>query len=441
MNMRSKHPNANAEPTDHVRVARRQFIQYLASSPLLAGIASVASISALLASFPDRVLAQSYDVLRAPTTPLVNGVIGSPEQALNVMDFEPAARAALVGAGAPAHFGYLATGVDDDATLRANHEDYQKIRIQVRRLIDARRIDTSCTVLGEKWDSPIFLCPVSSQAAFNPAAAAEIADAKAAKIKGHQMILSTVGNRSIEDVNAAHGSPVWFMLYPTDDWNVTQALVKRAESAGSRVLVLTVDRQGGRNTETLLIARREDKRPCQACHQGGFKNEVSRKPMFDGIDVSKVTNLYGTGMTWDFVKRLQATTKMKIVLKGIMSGEDAAKAVKLGADGLIVSNHGGRAEESLRSTISALPEVVKAVNGRIPVLVDGGVRRGTDVLKALALGATAVGIGRPYCWGLAAFGQPGVEAVLDILQREFDTIMKQVGATSLKEITRTSVIV
>lgn len=439
--MRRKSTGSEIDTANEVRVARRQLLQYLASSPLLAGAASMTSLGALLAGFPDKALAQSYDVLRAPTTPLVNGVIVSPEQALSVMDFEPAARNALVSAGAPAHFGYLATGVDDDATLRANHEDYQKIRIQVRRLIDARKIDTSCTVLGERWASPIFLCPVSSQAAFNPAAAAEVADAKAAKVKGHQMILSTVGNKSIEEVNAAHGSPVWFMLYPTDDWNVTQALVKRAEASGSRVLVLTVDRQGGRNTETLFIARRDDKRPCQACHQGGFKNEVSRKPMFDGIDVSKVTNLYGTGMTWDFVKRLQSATKMKIVLKGIMSADDAAKAVKLGADGIIVSNHGGRAEESLQSTIRALPDVVKAVNGRIPVLVDGGVRRGTDVLKALALGATAVGIGRPYCWGLTAFGQPGVEAVLDILQREFETIMKQVGATSLKEITRDAVLV
>jgi 4-hydroxymandelate oxidase len=439
--MRCDHPVLDVETSNDRRVARRQFLQYLASSPLLAGTASMASIGALLASLPEKALGQSYDVLRAPTTPLVNGIIASPDQALNVMDFEPAARAALVGAGAPAHFGYLATGVDDDATLRANHEDYQKIRIQVRRLIDARKIDTSCAVLGERWTSPIFLCPVSSQAALNPAAAADVADARAAKAKGHQMILSTVGSKSIEEVNAAHGSPVWYMLYPTDDWNVTQALVKRAEAAGSRVLVLTVDRQGGRNTETLLLARREDKRPCQACHQGGFKNEVSRKPMFDGLDVSKVTNLYGTGMTWDFVKRLQGTTKMKIVLKGIMSGEDAGEAVKYGVDGIIVSNHGGRAEESLRSTISALPEVVKAVNGRVPVLVDGGVRRGTDVLKALALGATAVGIGRPYCWGLAAFGQPGVEAVLAILQREFETIMKQVGATNLREITRTSVIV
>lgn len=144
-------------------------------------------------------------------------------------------------------------------------------------------------------------------------------------------------------------------------------------------------------------------------------------------------------MTWDFVKRLQDSTKMKVVLKGIMTGEDAAHAVKAGVDAIIVSNHGGRAEESLQSTIGALPQVVKAVGGRIPVLVDGGVRRGTDVLKALALGATAVGIGRPYCWGLAAFGQPGVEAVLTIIQSEFVTIMRQVGAINVRGISRGAV--
>jgi isopentenyl diphosphate isomerase/L-lactate dehydrogenase-like FMN-dependent dehydrogenase len=144
-----------------------------------------------------------------------------------------------------------------------------------------------------------------------------------------------------------------------------------------------------------------------------------------------VGNLYGNGMTWDFVARLRASTKMNDQLKGIMTAGDAARAVRAGVDGIIVSNHGGRAEESGQSTIAALPAVVQAVGGKIPVLVDGGVRRGTDVFKALALGATAVGIGRPYCWGLAAFGQPGVEAVLSILQREFETIMRQAGTTSL----------
>lgn len=423
-------------PTDTAtrdrEIARRHFLRFLAGSPVLARSASYAAVAALLSARSEPAPAQSYDVLRAPTK-AIGDIIDSPDEALNLFDFEPAARKALP----PAHFGYLATGVDDDATLRANHDDFSKLHIRVRRLIDARKIDTGLTLFGEHWGSPIFLSPVSSQGAFHPEA--EVAVARAARVKGHQLILSTVGNSSVESVSEAHGSPVWYMLYPTDDWAVTEALVKRAEQAGSRALVLTVDRQGGRNTETLFRARRLDTRQCSDCHQGGFANEVSRKPMFDGLDVSHVTNLYGTGMTWDFVARLQKTTKMRLVIKGVMTGEDARKAADHGVDAVIVSNHGGRAEESLQSTIGALPEVVAAVKGRIPVLIDGGVRRGTDVLKALALGATAVGIGRPYCWGLAAFGQPGVEAVLTILQREFETIMRQVGATKLSEITRGTV--
>lgn len=412
-------------------VARREFVRFLLGSPLLSA-AAAGSITSLLAANPLEAFAQSYDVLRAPVENF-GDVITAPHQALEVMDFEAAAKKALP----PAHFGYLASGVDDDATLRANREAFSKYRIRVKRLIDARKIDTSVKVFGETLPSPIFLCPVSSQGAFNPEA--EVAVARAAQKRGHQMILSTVGSSGIEDVSKAHGSPVWSMLYPTDDWNVTQALVKRAENAGAPVLVLTVDRQGGRNTETLFKARRLDTRQCTDCHTPGFANEVSRKPMFDGIDVSKVTNLYGTGMTWDFVKKLRDLTKMKIVLKGIVTHEDATESLKWGVDGLIVSNHGGRAEESLQSTLEALPEVVQAVNGKIPVLIDGGVRRGTDVLKALALGATAVGIGRPYCWGLAAFGEPGVDAVLGLLQGEFTTIMRQVGAVKIDQITSNNV--
>jgi isopentenyl diphosphate isomerase/L-lactate dehydrogenase-like FMN-dependent dehydrogenase len=161
--------------------------------------------------------------------------------------------------------------------------------------------------------------------------------------------------------------------------------------------------------------------------------------MFDDLDVSKVTNLYGTGMTWDYVKRLRGIVKGKLVLKGIVTHEDAKKALEYGVDALIVSNHGGRAEESLQSTIGVLPEIVGAVNGKVPILIDGGFRRGTDVIKALALGATAVCVGRPYAWGLAAFGQPGVEMVLTLMQREFETIMRQVGATKIAEINAASV--
>jgi 4-hydroxymandelate oxidase len=418
-------------------IARRQFLRFLAGSPLFT--ASSGAITSLLAAGSHEALAQSYDALRGAEVAVgADGIITAPSQALDVFEFEPAAKKVLFDAGAPTHWGYLQSGVDGDVTRDANHTDYAKYNIRVQRLIDARKVDTSVKIFGETWGSPIFCCPVSSLGAYNPEAG--VAVARAAGKRKHQIILSTVDNASIADVNKAHGSPAWFMLYPTDDWNVTQTLVQRAESTGSPAIVLTVDRQGGRNTQDMFVARRLDKRDCNACHQpGAFANEVVRKANFFGIDVSKVTNLYGTGMTWDFIDRLRAIVKGKLVLKGIMTHEDAKESLHHGVDGLIVSNHGGRAEESGQATIGVLVEVVDAVGGRIPVLIDGGVRRGTDVLKALALGATAVGIGRPYVWGLASFGEAGVDRVLEILDSEFTTIMRQAGALNINQITREKV--
>jgi 4-hydroxymandelate oxidase len=423
----------------HALNARRKFLNFLAASPLVATSTVASSIAALLASAPSAALAQSYDALReAKIATGADGIITSPGAALDVFEFEPAAQKALLAQGAPAHWGYLESGVDGDVTRDVNHTAYANYTIRVQRLIDARKIDTSVNIFGETWSSPIFCCPVSSLGAYNPEAG--VAVARAAGKRKQQMILSTVDNASIVDVNKAHGSPAWFMLYPTDVWSVTQALVKRAEGAGSPAIVLTVDRQGGRNTETMFRLRRDDQRQCTACHKpGAFSNEVTRKANFNGIDVSKVDNLYGTGMTWEFVDRLRATVKGKLVLKGIMTGEDAKEAMRHGVDGVIVSNHGGRAEESGQATIGVLVEVVDAVGGRIPVLIDGGVRRGTDALKALALGASAVGIGRPYVWGLASFGEPGVDRVLEILDVEFITIMRQVGALNIAQITRDNV--
>ena len=419
-------------------IARRKFMKFLAASPLVATPTVASTIAALLAPTSREALAQSYDVLRGARRALgPDGIITAPGDALDVFEFEPAAKKALLGQGAPAHWGYLESGVDGDVTRDVNHTAYARYNIRVRRLIDARKVDTSVKIFGETWASPIFICPVSSLGAFDPEAG--VAVARAAGKRKHQMILSTVDNASIVDVNKAHGTPAWFMLYPTDDWSVTQALVNRAEAAGSPAIVLTVDRQGGRNTETVFRARRQDDRDCKGCHTPGFVNEVSRKANFFGIDVSKVTNLYGTGMTWEFIDRLRGIVKGKLVLKGIMTGEDAKRALSHGVDGIIVSNHGGRAEESGQPTIGVLVEVVDAVNGRVPVLIDGGVRRGTDVLKALALGATAVGIGRPYVWGLASFGEPGVDRVLEILDDEFITIMRQTGALNVNQITRDNV--
>ena len=415
--------------------ARRNLLGFLAASPLAAMPAAASTIAALLAGMAQDAHAQSYDAIRSARRALgADGIITSAADALDVFEFEPAAKKALFAAGAPAHWGYLASGVDGDVTRDANHTAYERYDIRVRRLIDARKVDTSVRVFGETWASPIFACPVSSLGAFN--AEAGVAVARATGKRKQQMILSTVDNASIVDVNKARASPAWFMLYPTDDWNVTRALVKRAEDAGSPAIVLTVDRQGGRNTEEVFRERRLDQRDCTACHTPGkFANEVVRKANFSGIDVSKVTNLYGTGMTWEFVDRLRAVVKSKLVLKGIMTGDDAKEALRHGVDAVYVSNHGGRAEESGQSTVGVLSEVVDAVGGRVPVFIDGGIRRGTDVLKALALGAHGVGIGRPYVWGLASFGEPGVDRVLQILDDEFVTIMRQLGALNVDQIT------
>jgi 4-hydroxymandelate oxidase len=422
---------------------RRKFLHLLSASPLLANPGIFAAPFAhLLATeeVTERKFCGWLDSFQQ-----TDEVISSPDQAMDVMDFEPAARQALP----PAHFGYLATGVDDDGTVRANREGYSRIQIRARRLINVENLDMSTSLFGTKWNTPIVLSPVSGQKAFNPEG--EVAVARAARAKGHLMMLSTVATSSIEDVIAARGGPVWQQLYPTNVWEVGRAIVKRAEAAGSPAIVLTVDLHEGSNRETLFRAERADKRDCSACHQsaytgdargrarggsGGFASYAARKPMFNGLDLSKVTVAQPANLNWDFVKRLRDTVTVKLLLKGIVTREDAQLAVKHGVDGLMVSNHGGRAEETLRPTIESLPEVMEGVGGKIPVIVDGGVRRGTDVFKALAFGATAVGIGRPHAWGLAAFGQPGVEAVLEILRREMRTIMRQAGTTSIDKITR-----
>jgi (S)-2-hydroxy-acid oxidase len=405
---------------------RRQFLNFLVASPLLAAPRLVSEPLARLLGLHVG-LGNGLGALdeAAHTT----DVITSPDQALDVMDFEPVARKVLPSA----HFGYLATGVDDDATVQANRQGFSKVQIRSRRLVDVEKLDTSVRLLGTTWPTPIFLCPVSAMKAFHPEG--EVAAARAARAKNHLQILSTVASSSVEEVTAARGAPVWQQLYPTNDWNITRTIIKRAEAAGCPALVFTVDLHENSNRETQFRSRRYDDRDCSLCHGQGFAAYVSRKPMFDGLDVSKATGLYASSLTWDFVSRLRDATKLKLLIKGIVTREDAQLAVERGADGIVVSNHGGRAEETLRSTIEALPEVVGAVKGKIPVLMDGGIRRGTDIFKALALGATAVGIGRPYAWGLAAFGQPGVEAVLSILRREFETMMREAGTPSIPTIT------
>jgi 4-hydroxymandelate oxidase len=389
---------------------RRRFLEMLAASPLLGSFAALA-----------------WQKQKAGSG------VTSPRDAIDVMDFEEAAHKVL----SPAHWGYLVTGVDDDATLKANHDAYRHIELRPRRLVDVRVIDTRVDLFGTTWETPIFLCPVGSQRAFY--AEGELATARAAKSKRSLQILSTVTSTGVEDVIAARGAPVWYQLYATSRWEITEQLVKRAEAAGCPALAWTIDLPAGRNTETQSRLTQLDRRQCSTCHGELPVGALLRKPMFRGIDVSGITTNW-PGFTWEYVDRLKKMTRMKMLLKGIQTREDARLSIEHGVDGIIVSNHGGRAEESGRATVQCLPEVVDAVNGRIPVLIDGGIRRGTDVFKALALGACAVGIGRPYIWGLAAFGQAGVERVLDILQTEFELCMRQCGTRSLAEITRSSVV-
>ncbi|HEV2286565.1 MAG TPA: alpha-hydroxy acid oxidase [Steroidobacteraceae bacterium] len=359
----------------------------------------------------------------------------SAAEVLDVMSFEPLARAALP----PAHFGYLATGVDDDRTVARNHDAFAHYEIRSRRFADLDRLDTSCTVFGVRWPSPLYLSAVSGMRAFHPEG--EAAVARAARTRATQLMLSTGSSVAPEEVAGARAAPLWQQLYPTDDWRVTEAVVRRAEGAGSTAIALTVDGAAEpRVNETLKRAMLSDNRQCGACHVNNQHDMWRKAPMFAGLDVSGVTRLRPASLTPEYLDRLRRLVRGRLVIKGVVTGEDATLALEHGADALVVSNHGGRNEETLRATIDCLPEVVAAVRGRIPVLIDGGFRRGTDVFKALALGATAAGIGRPQAWGLAAFGQAGVEAVVDILNRELGVIMRQAGTATIADITAARVM-
>jgi 4-hydroxymandelate oxidase len=409
-------------PSSIVRAAsRRRFLQYIAASPLLApgstpGLAVEAS-----SRLPD-------PMIWAP--PGSGDLIENPKDAINVFDFEPVARKNVP----PAHFGYMASGIDDEVTLRANREDFLKFQLMPHRLNDVSRVDTSIELFGTKYDSPIFVCPTGANQFFHPDG--ELAVARAARSGNHLQILSTSSNFSVDDVTKARGAPVWFQLYASPSWDVAQALIKRADGAGCPVLMVTVDRIAGRNQETLFRLRRTDTRECSACHdRSSFAARALRRHNYDGIDL---TGIKGSGessnLNWDTIKRMRDVTRMKIMLKGIVTAEDADLAARNGLDGILVSNHGGRGEDNGRSTIDALPEIVAAVNGRMVVVVDSGFRRGTDAVKALAMGAQAVGIGRPYLWGLGAFGQEGVERVLELVRTETRAAMQQCGARTVKDL-------
>ena len=286
-------------------------------------------------------------------------------------------------------------------------------------------------LFGTVYNSPIFLCPTDGEKSFN--LGGEVAVARAANARGTLQILSTASSTGVEEVNRALGRPVWQQLYAPSSWNACEQLLRRVEAAGCSVIALTVDNTTGRNSETYLRTRPKDLSQCTPCHKNGPGDRP--RAMFDGIDMTGVRAPY-PAMDWAFVDRLRTFWKGKFIIKGIDTREDARLCLEHGIDGILVSNHGGRATETGRATIEALPEVVAEVDNRIPVFVDGGIRRGTDVFKAVALGAKAVGIGRPFLWGLGAFGQAGVDRVLEILQGELKLVMGNCGTRTVADITR-----
>jgi len=332
------------------------------------------------------------------------------------MDFEEAARRKVL----PGHWAYMKSGVDDDITLYANHEGYKHVQLRPRRLRDATKVDMRTQLFGVTYNSPIFTCPTGGECSFHPDG--ELAVARATKARGTLQILSTATSTGVEDVIKAHGQPVWYQLYAPTSWDACEKIVKRVQAAGCPVIALTVDNTTGRNSETYNRTRPKDLGQCKTCHEGGAGPSTKERKMYDGIDMTNVGG-QNPAMTWEFVDRLRKAVTVKLIIKGIDTREDARLCVEHGIDGILVSNHGGRSTETGRPTIQALPEVVAEVGNRIPVFVDGGVRRGTDVFKALALGAKGVGIGRPFLWGLGAFGQPGVDRVLEILQGELKLVM------------------
>jgi len=390
---------------------RRALLQWLAASPVL--------------TLPG--------ALRAAMDP----GLGKPSDALDVFDFERAASQIVP----PAHWGYLQSGVDGDVTRDANHTAYSKWKLVPRRFVDVSKIDMATTVLGTAMASPIMTSPIGGLRALH--VEADIGVARATKAKQQNQIVSTQMSDVLEDIIAARGAPVWFQLYTTNKLEATRAMVQRAQRAGCPVVCVTVDLPAGRNTVTANRLRRNDTRVCGNCHQtdanGNPRQGLSTKPMFTGLDTNGL-GLTSPSLNWDFIKRLKDMTSMKVVIKGIEAEEDAQLAVENGADGILVSNHGGRALESGRGTIESLPGVVKGAAGRIPVMVDSGIRRGTDAFKALALGASAVGIGRPYAWGLSCFGAAGVERVLDILNMELRLAMVGCGARNVREIKASSLV-
>src|SRR6266487_1855748 len=334
-------------------------------------------------------------------------------------------------------FDYLAGGAEDEVALRRNREAYDKWALRTRILTDVSKRDTRAVVLGERVTMPILAAPTSFHALVHPDG--EVATARGVAAAGTIMVASTISTKPLEEIAAAVDAPRWFQLYVYKDRTITEDLVQRAVKAGCKALCLTVD--------TPILGRRErDERNAFTLPPGfGIANlkqvGLDGMPQVDrGSAFAKyVADLLDASLTWDDVDWLKSISPLPLVIKGIMTAEDAALAVDHGVAGIVVSNHGGRQLDSTPGTLDVLPDIVAGVHGRVEVYMDGGIRRGTDVLKAIALGAKAVLLGRPVLWGLAVNGEAGVRHVLAMLRDELELAMALSGRPTLASIDRSLV--
>jgi 4-hydroxymandelate oxidase len=351
-------------------------------------------------------------------------------QPLNLHEYEALAKAKLSGMA----FDYYLGGANDEFTTADNLREWQRIRLVPRVLAGVDRIDITTTVVGQVLSMPVITAPCGFNLLAHPSG--ECGIARAASLEGTISVASTVGTQSMEEIAASCPGPKWFQLYCYRDKAINKDLVQRAEAAGYSALCLTVD--------VPYIGRRErDLRNCFVLPEGMSVKNTDRYSLSEtshesgGSFAAKLSDeLWDHGLTWEIVSWLRSITDMPIVLKGILSAEDARLAVEHGASGIVVSNHGGRQLDGVIGTTRALQEIVDEVAGKIDVLVDGGIRRGTDVVKAVALGAKAVMIGRPIVWGLAVDGEAGVRHVLQLIRDEIVLAMALVGRTGLKELNR-----
>jgi 4-hydroxymandelate oxidase len=345
-------------------------------------------------------------------------------------DYEECARARMT----PAAAGFLASGVGDEITVRANREAFTRMRLRPRALVDVSRIDTHVRLLGRDHPLPIVLAPTAYTGVFHPEG--ERAVARGAHDAGVTYTVASFSTTAIEDIRAESAGALWFQLYMLSDRGLMREIMARAEAAGCEAFCLTVDHPvpGARNQERR--ARFELPNGLRRVHLDKLGDAAGRL----GRPVSGGRNLYNplmdASVTWTDAAALIASTRLPVLVKGILDTDDAELAIESGAAAIVVSNHGGRTVDQLPATLDALPAIVERVAGRVPVLVDGGVRRGTDVVIARALGADAVLIGRPYVHGLVVAGAAGVTQVVNILRQELEMAMALLGRTSLDRIDR-----